>query len=631
MVDVVCYYRHSTDNAKQDKNSIERQQKECLRHCKHKGWNVILEVKDKAISGASDKDNLMKLKKSVELGEIKFDILVVDDQSRITRKSVLEMMQDIGFLADAGIHLSFVATNYGDPSSIQDLGRDHKFIFEGMSNHEEVRKTARKVVTGMLSLHEEKQLSWVGKPPTGYDRIVPYDPALPMEKQPRRYLVGNDDLKIVRQIFLNILAGKSYNSCVPLLEKAERYKKEGAGDPSSTSVKHILHNSIYCGYWSFGVRNVGQYEVVNPAGKKNANDIPNLDHAASIWEDYVDEVAVSLAEYREVQNIMKRRKEKGAGAPVSAGHRYSGILRCGQCGGSVVAHPRRKRENGVRFQTKVIDYVCAHSSKTGRKCRPVGGEPFRKAFVESELDEMLADFFGECISLNNSFHASVIKNIVSGIQYDLVIGDDDLLNRRNEISKREEKLRQAYQRFDDLPDFVVVEANEIKRIKDQLESDAERKVNLSDIAKQHYDEWVAEGMEERKVYLAAAWEVASEILEGYLDVDDADKFASRIMKMIQEVFFSVGSNWRYLADEDDDIVGVTFKNPDDLLLMLKDVGLETIQCNWKLGKRRGKPKQLLDNISLSLIIRDLVTTNDHILTCAVDCSNENGQVELTTL
>ena len=71
---VVCYYRHSTDNAQQDANSIPRQRDNCRGLIVRNGWRMIDEVEDKGLSGTGDKKNLSLLAQRTRNNDIAFDV-----------------------------------------------------------------------------------------------------------------------------------------------------------------------------------------------------------------------------------------------------------------------------------------------------------------------------------------------------------------------------------------------------------------------------------------------------------------------------------------------------------------------------------------------------------------------------
>ena len=117
---VVCYYRHSTDNAQQDANSIPRQRDNCRELIVRNGWELLEEVSDKGLSGAGDKKELMGLARRTQQGDIGFDILLCDDQARLTRKNAFRIFEDIQWLEETSIKVAFVKSNNGKPITVDE-------------------------------------------------------------------------------------------------------------------------------------------------------------------------------------------------------------------------------------------------------------------------------------------------------------------------------------------------------------------------------------------------------------------------------------------------------------------------------------------------------------------------------
>ena len=122
---VVAYYRYSTDNQAQVDNSEARQQKYVEEMIVRNGWVLVDTVVDRAKSGDDRKPELMKLKERLHAGGIQFDCICIDDPSRISRKDILKIHEDIGWLADSGKRLA-INSRGGKPELVSELTRDLK-------------------------------------------------------------------------------------------------------------------------------------------------------------------------------------------------------------------------------------------------------------------------------------------------------------------------------------------------------------------------------------------------------------------------------------------------------------------------------------------------------------------------
>ena len=111
----------------------------------------------------------------------------------------------------------------------------------------------------------------------------------------------------------------------------------------------------------------------------------------------------------------------------------------------MIAHRRKAKKNG-----EIVDYRCPNSTSSGSRCRQ-SPKPWAKSVCEKELDQMFSDFFGLC-NLDASFHASVVKTIVDEIQsLDAIANEDIWKEKVTKLEIEEQKLKQAYERLNDIP------------------------------------------------------------------------------------------------------------------------------------------------------------------------------------
>ena len=298
---VVCYYRFSTDNKLQLDNSEQRQQESVNTLCNRNGWLIVEEVVDKATSGDGEKPHLNQLRDRFQSGQIEFDAIVIGSLSRITRRSLFDMHLDVGWMRDEGVKLA-VADKGGDPFSVDELAQDFSKSVDVWKNNAENIERGKKVSDGMRTKFKRGQLGWCGKVPLGYDLVRNVD-------EPS-YLVANEDLKYVREIFQFYLTGGTIRGAVDILLKTRRFQEaqtdsDEVKDPNSTSVKNLLRNSIYCGKRTYGVRNVAKYGGVNGDNPKWTKDNPlAMTDLVIDYDPEGFEKAVSLEDYLKVQAML---------------------------------------------------------------------------------------------------------------------------------------------------------------------------------------------------------------------------------------------------------------------------------------------------------------------------------------
>ena len=611
---VVCYYRHSTDKQQQDKMSIERQQFECRKWVDEQGWHIVEEVADKGLSGAGDKKNLELLQKGVDSGDLKFDALLVYDYARITRKNVLRTMEDIGFLDRAGIGIVSVEKRDIYPRAVvDDLGRDMHFLFEGYQNHEEVIKAANRSVSGLTAAHQRGVLSWVGATPLGFNKV---------QRDGITVLQANDDLRFVTEMFRQFLDGSSIRSLVPLLEQSSRFDGVTDKNPSSQSVKNILRNPIYCGIWAFGLRNVGKWRTMNPKKKKNLYGVNVLENAASVIE-YDVEKAVSKADFLKVQALLDESQKKHKGAPASAGHKYTGLLKCACCGGAVVAHKRRWKKNG-QSQEHLVDYVCAASSQSGRKCRS-GEKPWRKSIPEQELDNHLQMMFGTRLIRSGQFHVALVETLAEELRLKSG-GSTDIEEQIAELTIELKKCENSFALMDGTPPSAFMrhwqELEEQKKELQQQQQQAESGFGICSLVESGIQQQAAAGNPQFERYLLAMLDLSKK-----LATEPEFDFVQQIPDLVEKAIYVDGAEVDLLVNDSDEVEGFYFP-ADAILDLLKSIGLEKIDVDWDHGVKRGKPQQVPMTLGFDFIERDSVTYMKHTRTAVFEICDETFRWEV---
>src|SRR5215467_11227216 len=81
---VAFYGRFSSEREKD--SSIDQQYRNCQRFAEREGWTITHRYQDKAISGTKDEKERPGYKDMLDAAKAKqFDVLLVDDLSRLTR------------------------------------------------------------------------------------------------------------------------------------------------------------------------------------------------------------------------------------------------------------------------------------------------------------------------------------------------------------------------------------------------------------------------------------------------------------------------------------------------------------------------------------------------------------------
>ena len=608
-MNVVSYYRYSTDNKAQVDNSELRQQDSVERIIYSNKWKHVGSYTDKAVSGTDDKPELLRLKEQIENEEIKVDCICIDTLSRLSRRSIIDIHLDIGWIRDRKIKLSIASIDNGKPINVEEVGQNLTQIVDAYQNNAYVRKLSSDVVKGFKTLAKSNKLGWMGRAPYGYSLKNLKD------KDIKTSLKANDDLKVIKKIFKGFLAGNTIRSLVPIMEQLQHYKEHPEKHANTTSVKNILRNSIYCGIRTFGVRGVGKHETVNENPKKYVAQNP-LVQAVSYWEYKAEgfNTCITVDQYKTVQDILDRNQKEFKKYPDRQKHLYSGLCRCSSCNTPMTASTWRRgndRANGL------ITYTCPHSTDKTRVCKE-GNTPHRKSIRTGELDSMIEKQFSVLL-MSTVFHEQNIKNLAdkmisqakagaSAIEEDYTIQSkrlEELIEMfmstgsstlKDSIDKQQAKLEELKQK---VTDSLIVD-DEIAFAKEQYENQNpntdyiqyfgwayESAVKIAVLpankrAKAIKDE-AASLMARTRFYLVKLRAAADGFLV-YDDIENLSKFKQpEATKDTIKELAKIGGQ---------DITS------QDVLNVLLSMGLDHIKVSFELGLWRGRERRIPTDIAL---------------------------------
>lgn len=337
------YARYSTD--KQSESSITDQVRVCERLAERHGFQVVAQFSDAAISGGTtERPGYQQLLAAARRHE--FDVIVAEDTSRLWRL-LAEQAPRLAELADLGIH---VVTH--DLDTRQESAGVMSAVTGAMSEQyrKEIGRRTRRGLEG---------LARAGRSVGG--RAYGYVPASEASGQSRR--VQAEEAAVVRRIFTMYADGASARSIAATLNRegitspGARWKRTQrrtgkwlasaiAGDISRGT--GILNNEAYVGrvIWN------RQRWIRSAANSSKRRCVQNPRNQWIVREDESLRIVSD-----ELWNRAKRRqREQSAriGARVRAGlsrtsakstgrppkHLLSGILKCGECGASLIASGR---------------------------------------------------------------------------------------------------------------------------------------------------------------------------------------------------------------------------------------------------------------------------------------------------
>ncbi len=334
-VRVVIYARFSSAN--QRDTSIDDQVRKCMQAVEEAGWTVGAEMilTDYQVSGASTAraafDRLYSLVRQEPPG---VDVVVTESADRISR-DLGDADRFFKQLQFAGVRLICVS----DGIDSQNQGSRLVFNMKAMMADWFLEDLRAKTLRG---LEGQALRGWsTGGLPTGYRSEPVGDPKKP---DGFRILIDEEAARVVVMIFERYREGLSLRSIAqslheqgvppPRVNSRRRRKGWVAG-----TIRAILGNEAYVGRWSFGKRrwqkvpgtNQRRYKA-RPDGEVLRFDRPELRIVPQeLWD------AVQARRSAVASKYAKGAAKKGGGV---AGRRtnypFSGLLRCGVCGGPMV-------------------------------------------------------------------------------------------------------------------------------------------------------------------------------------------------------------------------------------------------------------------------------------------------------
>lgn len=342
----IAYYRFSSHA--QNDASIDQQREAAQKYAAEKGYTIVKEYEDRAISGTTEERPGFQLMLS-EVGKMRPAVLILWKTDRLGRdRYTLAMAKKT--IRDAGcqIHLVAEAVPQDAPEAA---------LLEGLleSLAEFYSKQLRQNTTRGMRYNAENAL-FNGHSLLGY-----------AVDENKHYVIDPATGPVVQRIFADYAAGKR------LKEIADELNNQGIRSIRGTkftcnSLRTILHNRSYTGLYRFS-------DIVVEDG------IPPL-----VSEEVFDRVQARFAE----------NKRKGAqiaiGMDENGAPRYwlTGHLFCGHCGESMQGMSGTSKTGAKHYY-----YSCANRRRHQCKKRPI-----KKTLIEwlvvRLLDEVLND--SECLA-----------------------------------------------------------------------------------------------------------------------------------------------------------------------------------------------------------------------------------------
>lgn len=368
MKTVYCLYRVST-KGQVDKNDIPMQKQSCREFAEHQpGWVIKKEFQEKGVSGfkvsANDRDAVQELKTAAENKE--FDILLVFMFDRIGRIDN-ETPFVVEWFIQHGIEVWSV--NEGEQRMDSHVDKLMNYIRFWQANGES-QKTSMRVKTRLHQLVEDGIYTG-GCAPFGY-RLVKSGVVNKRGKELLTLEIDPIEKEMVETIFEKTVKD-GYGSYVmaQYVNDRKMLTHNGAKFQSNT-IKRILQNPIYCGYYNRG-----------GVTSKRVKELQIID-------DAVFDEAQKILEQRKYTNEKKTQLARTAKSSTMLG----GNIYCAHCGKKLCANSFVDRyttkdgtthDGGRRFR-----YLCSGKAMKRNECDG------QSVYSAAKVDEIVLDALHKC-------------------------------------------------------------------------------------------------------------------------------------------------------------------------------------------------------------------------------------------
>ena len=341
------YYRLSRDEDA-EMNSLQNQRQILVDYAEHHGYEIAGESFDDNVSGMTfERKGLHQIELAVEDGKV--DVVLVKDLSRLGRHRTRTALF-IDYLRENNVKV-YSVTEGIDSSNEND---DMIIGFKQLVNDFYAKDIGKKVRTG---IRQKQKTGMTVNLPMGYYK----------DKNTGEVLVDETAATIVKEIFEKFFAGyglstiaKDFNRRGIKSPEYYSHRKKNPRHPEvsrkylwvQTAVKRILQNEAYTG-------TLVNHKTVTSKIYKTVDVIPPEEQYRH--ENFMPAI-IDRETFEQAQMLLESRLRSGARAKFgNAIHRYSGMIKCKECGANFIAKKRTASGNSW------VEYTCNSNHRYGNE------------------------------------------------------------------------------------------------------------------------------------------------------------------------------------------------------------------------------------------------------------------------
>jgi len=313
----VLYLRMSDER---QEHSITDQRTELLTYAVKHGYKVLREYIDPAISGDDTLRRVEFLRMREDAAKSEFAVVLCWDQDRFGRFDPIEGGYWILPFRNAGVRLETIAQGKIDWT---DFSGRLRYVVEQEGKHAYLRDLSRNVCRGLKRSAEAGELivACYGYRSVGTELVV----------EP-------DEAKIVRMIFKLYLSAKGSLRSIAQRLNQDKVPSPRGGTWAVNSVRSILTRHKYTGAYSWGSTVVGRYHGIGGGEIVLRQKSDKQEKATPITSDRRHPSIIDEDQFDRVQRLLQRRTIETS--PSDQTYLLSGLLRCANCGSSMVVGHR---------------------------------------------------------------------------------------------------------------------------------------------------------------------------------------------------------------------------------------------------------------------------------------------------
>lgn len=475
-----CYIYTRVSTAVQvDGYSLDAQRDRLIKYAEDNGMAVAGEYCDQGKSGKNveGRPEFRKMLYDIENKKDKIDYVLVFKLSRFGRNAA-DVLYSLQRMQDYGVELNCVEDGI---DSAKEAG---KLIISVLSAVAEIERENILVQTMEGRRQKAREGKWNGGfAPYGYLLVD------------GRLEIADDEAEIIRIIYDKYIHTQMGINKIADYLNLQGYKKKKRQNNtlenfSSTFVKGVLDNPVYCGKLAYGRR--GNVKV---EGERNKYHIVKKDDyilVNGIHERIVSEEDWQLA-------YQKRQKNNGRQIKTHSldhEHILSGIVKCPVCGAGMYGNVNRKKKDDGTHYKDYFYYACKHRRFIdGQKCW------YKRQWGEDIIDAAVAELIMNLV--NNDKFVSAIKDKIAG-SIDTETMESELQGLMKEQRKKESAVgrlgieidsldpddRQFNKKYDDkqlrlgkLYDDIADLENQINAVRTRIENIQQQKFSGESIYK----------------------------------------------------------------------------------------------------------------------------------------------------